>query len=268
MPRLLVSLSALILWWVPAEGQGTPGTNLSVTLEVDSLRRWSDTSQVFYVARNHPSSLEPLWRLTIEAPADPIEILHPAPADSWFVSKQYGERPVAHWGSLTGSFAAPGASSPTLSFKAIGLPAIVDAYIGGYYEPLELDADPDESVLRVGPLETHGIAVKTVGVEPLAAAATPASLTTRLTNLTSESCNLAWISSAAVCTSLNGKLQQASQALTQGDNKTARTRLRSFLNELSAQHDAQGSLPVKGNAYWLLKVNAEYVLGLFCNPDR
>jgi hypothetical protein len=257
-----LSSLALILTGIPANAQGNPGTNLSVRLEVVSVTRAGDTSQVFYVARNSPGSREPLWRLTIEAPADPIEILQPEPADSWFVSKRYGERPVAHWSWLTGSLAAPGASSPTLSFKAIGLPAIVDAYAGGYYEPPELDADADESVLVVKVLEKHGVAVKTVGVEPLAVKATPASLTTRLTNLTSESCNLAWISNAEVCSSLNGNLLQARQALTQGDNNIARTRLRSFLSELFAQHDAQGTLPVKDNAYWLLKVNAEYVLGL------
>ena len=88
------------------------------------------------------------------------------------------------------------------------------------------------------------------------------SLTTRLANLANRSCNLAWISSAAVCISLNGKLQQAGQALTRGDNYTARTQLQSFLSELAAQHNGRGTLRVKGNAYWLLKVNGEYVLHL------
>jgi len=45
--------------------------------------------------------------------------------------------------------------------------------------------------------------------------------------------------------------------LTQADRIGARAELRRFLSELEAQH---GAGPVNDNAYWLLKVNAEFLL--------
>jgi hypothetical protein len=77
--------------------------------------------------------------------------------------------------------------------------------------------------------------------------------------------SLGWITTASVCYNLTAKLQQASQAVIQGDNSGARTQLQAFLTELQAQHDGAGS-PVNDSAFWLLKVNAEYVLSLLPGP--
>jgi len=70
--------------------------------------------------------------------------------------------------------------------------------------------------------------------------------------------DLLWITSASACGSLRARLQQASQGVTQGDNGGARAQLESLLTELGAQHGP--GLPVNDNAYWLLKVNAEFIL--------
>ncbi|HUL04112.1 MAG TPA: hypothetical protein VLV16_12885 [Gemmatimonadales bacterium] len=64
-----------------------------------------------------------------------------------------------------------------------------------------------------------------------------------------------------MCTSLTTKLQQASQAASQGDSLGARAPLQSFTTELQSQHNSAGTLPVTDNAYWLLKGNAEFILG-------
>ena len=60
--------------------------------------------------------------------------------------------------------------------------------------------------------------------------------------------DLGWISSAAVCGRLRKSLEQAT--------------LRVFLAELAGQHSPAGNSPVNDAAFWLLKVNAEFVLGL------
>jgi hypothetical protein len=256
----------LILTGIYAEAQANPGTNVSVRLEVVSVTRAGDTSQVSYIAHNSPASPERLWALTIEAPAEPFGISKPVPSDSWLVLTRYKDRSVVEWSSLTGTMALPGASSPVLSFKALGLPSIVDAHFEGYYPIPNIDSLTDEQLLTLDSLELHSVRVKTVGVGPIGAEATPMSLAARLASLTKESCNLAWILSSSVCNSLGGKLQQASQSLARGDNYTGRTQLQTFLRELDTQHDSHGTLPVKDNAYWLLKVNGEYVLGLIRQP--
>jgi hypothetical protein len=65
---------------------------------------------------------------------------------------------------------------------------------------------------------------------------------------------LRWISSAAVCGRLRKNLEQAT--------------LRGFLAELAGQHNSTGNSPINDAAFWLLKVNAEFVLGLIPRPSR
>lgn len=247
MPRLLLSLPTLVLVWMPAKAQGNPGTNLSVRVDVVSLTRSGDTSQVFYVARNSSSSRESMWTLTIEAPAEPLGISHPAPAESWMTASLYVDRPVVQWSTLIRNLLPPGASTPTLSFKAIGLPAIVDAHIEGHYDSPNIDTlESGDSILGLDPLESNSVPARVVGIEPPPPGATPASLTSRLETLTTQSCSLGWISRPSLCTKLRGHL-------------TAQpARLASFRNDLAAGHTRGG--PVSDNAYWLLKVNAEYIL--------
>jgi len=73
-----------------------------------------------------------------------------------------------------------------------------------------------------------------------------------------ETCGpLRWIADGAVCARLRSNLERA-VASQQGDRAAAIGSLRAVLNELEAQHGP--GKPVNDNAYWLLKVNGEYLL--------
>ncbi|HEX7117997.1 MAG TPA: hypothetical protein VF212_04380 [Longimicrobiales bacterium] len=72
--------------------------------------------------------------------------------------------------------------------------------------------------------------------------------------------DLAWITNPGVCRSLQAKLDAAARALERGESEAARGPLASFLQELDAQHGAGPGKPVSDNAYWLLKINAEYLI--------
>ena len=99
----------------------------------------------------------------------------------------------------------------------------------------------------------------------------------------SEVCGtLGWITNAGVCHSLAEKLDHAAHALARGKPDDAKRRLKSFLHELAAQHrakaeeqeeehedrDHEGEAEperergkhVTDNAFWLLKINAEFIL--------
>jgi len=75
-----------------------------------------------------------------------------------------------------------------------------------------------------------------------------------------ETCELGWISNPGICNSLRVKLEQASRALERGNNEAAVGLLQAFLNELEAQHGDEPGKHVNDNAYWLLKVNVEFIL--------
>ncbi|OLD93149.1 MAG: hypothetical protein AUG79_12505 [Gemmatimonadetes bacterium 13_1_20CM_4_69_16] len=68
---------------------------------------------------------------------------------------------------------------------------------------------------------------------------------------------LRWIADGAVCGRLRSNLEQAI-ASQQGDRAATTGSLPAFLAELDAQHGP--GKPVSDNAYWLLKVNGEYLL--------
>ncbi|HEX7118663.1 MAG TPA: hypothetical protein VF212_07750 [Longimicrobiales bacterium] len=83
-----------------------------------------------------------------------------------------------------------------------------------------------------------------------------------LSTLVDRACtDLAWITNSGVCRSLQAKLDAAARALERGQPGAARGPLASFLQELDAQHGTGPGKHVSDNAYWLLKINVEYVLG-------
>ncbi len=67
---------------------------------------------------------------------------------------------------------------------------------------------------------------------------------------------LRWITDGAVCSRFRSTLEPVSGR--QADPEASRTALRTVRGELEAQHVL--AKPVNDNAYWLLKVNAEYLL--------
>ena len=67
---------------------------------------------------------------------------------------------------------------------------------------------------------------------------------------------LRWITDGAVCSRFRSTLEPVSGR--QADPEASRTALRTVRGELEAQHGS--AKPVNDNAYWLLKVNAEYLL--------
>ena len=236
-----------------AYAQGAPGTNLRVDVRVSSVTMQGDTTTVEHVLSNRPTSTEALLSFTVDAPAAAVSISRPGAPQEWSVSKVFRNKSVADWAAL--NTIPPGATSPALTFRAIGIPAIVQAWYGGDSLPTLGEDDPDLpepdptiATADVDPLVTYSVATKTVGVEPAPPGATPASLTTRLEGLTAQSCTLGWITQSSLCTTLRGHL-------------TAQpARLPSFQSDLTAGHTAGG--PVTDNAYWLLKVNADYILSL------
>ena len=78
------------------------------------------------------------------------------------------------------------------------------------------------------------------------------------TDLDQVCSTLHWISDGAVCGSLQGALNRAVGAAQRGDRAGVTDGLHAILEIIDAQHGA--GMSVNDNAYWLLKVNAEYLL--------
>jgi hypothetical protein len=245
----------LVLWMAAAgsqaaAGQGFPGTNLSVDVKVSSVQQHGDTVRVEYVLTNSPASTERLVFFTVDAPAKANYVNVPRPSEAWDVRSDFRGRSVAEWVAL--ETIGQGKASPPLWFRAIGLPAIVTAWYRGNALPTLGEDDPDapesnadSAAQGYDPLLTASVPIKTVGVGPVQPQPTSVSFIARLDSLTDQACTLSWITVGKLCATLRERLSSNP------------ARLREFESDLEAGHGRRG--PITDNAYWLLKVNAEYI---------
>jgi hypothetical protein len=261
MKRTSFTLGSLACLTSAAFAQGAPGTNLAVEVGFRRIAMRADTVRVEYLVRNAEESREELFEFTVEAPSKVVRIELPASKENWDTSTVYKTLSVASWG-LLGEQLHAGATTPRLAFEAVGLPGVVTYWAGGWFpvEPLEAEYEPPPPMSPRDAIAVTAVQGRTIGVDPLPADRRPAALLERLGGLLDDTCgDLGWITSASVCRSLKENLQQGSRSLGKGDKTGARGRMEGFLAELVAQHNVGGILPVKDAAFWLLKVNAEYL---------
>lgn len=243
-----LGLAALALWpTATAWAQGNPGTNLQVEVKVTGVFRSKDTTYVSYILTNMTGSAEVLQTYTVNAPVLPLGVLAPSPVDAWATRTRYRGRTVARWTALDGI--QPGQSSPTLTFKAVGLPALVQSWYRGDKLPSTFEDDtlaphPDEFPQGdVDPLVAYSVPTPTVGVEPAPAAPSRPILATRVRDQAGTACGLGWITSASLCDDLESYLAGST------------LRILDHLAAVSAGHTSGG--PVNDNAYWLLTASGE-----------
>jgi hypothetical protein len=254
--RSPLKILALIALPASASGQGVPGTNVVVDVNVGPLSREGDTTTVRYIVRNRPQSLESLFTFTVDAPAPPIAIETPLPAEDWATFTDYRGRSVADW-TVLGDRMAPGDSSPVLQYRAIGLPTIVSYWARGYQPPPPLtEADTLPVVQPTDPLTSNSVPGSTVGVEPYPADLSAVALLSRLRGLLDESCSLAW-ASGPTCSSLDARLAQAA-GLLPGDVAGTIAAVEQFLSEVETARETPAT--VNDATYWLVRVNGEYAL--------
>lgn len=249
MTKLILSAVGILLTPITSislAAQGTPGTNLVVVVQIDSVGMKGDTVSVGYTLTNQQISLERLVFFTVDASVAPVSISVPDPGVAWSVSDLYRGRSVVRWASLDPI--APSASTPALTFQALGLPGIVSAWYRGDSLPSLGTSDTAESDTPqpdLDPLAAYSVGLFTVGADPFPPNATLTMLQDRLDALIARSCVLSWIADPTLCVVLRTLA---------GGNVTG------FLAQVQLRHGP--GQPINDAAYWLLKVNAEYILSM------
>jgi len=223
----------------------------SVLARVDRLG--AALFRMTYTVSTDPASEQSGESFVVRTPVPATGVTAPA---LWMgVATMVVDSSAVHWYPIASQqMLAPGAVRAGFSFVATGLPEIVAYRLAGHAEPPEVEEGVP--VASAPSLWADAAAGLTVGVGPLPSDVTPASLLDRLSALSTRACGLGWIADQGICSRLVGNLDQARQELTQGNNAGGRAQLQDFLATLEDQH----GLAVNDNAYWLLKVNAEFVL--------
>jgi len=235
-----------------------PGQNVTVNVVVDTVITIGDTTSVSYHVANLASSTEPLWVYYVDTPSGVRSMAPSTGSFRWRTGTNFNGRPMAGWMFLYG-YLQPGETTPTLSFKSVGLAAIRTFWAGGYVPlPSAVDTDVTESTVLADPFVTEMINGQTVGVEPWPADRSGQALLLRLRSLTENNCSgpLNWITDSSLCGQLLNDLNQAEIYRANGEPEPARAAIVDYEGRL-AGGKAVGT--VSSPSYWLLRSNAGIV---------
>lgn len=231
-----------------------------------------------YSLTNRIDAPQPIMSLSVPCPGSDAALTVAAPSTWNAEVVSHSDPPVARtWCEFLFrvTLLGPGQTISDLLIQSGFYPAIAEAQVYGSVQtiglPTAVEETPDtvyrllDQVQGFAAFGGGGFAVSTVlPARTPAMLADPGQGLDSVASDRSQSCTLGWIADQGVCTTLGGRLDQARQALSQSDTPGARAQLESFLVDLGAQHGP--GLPVNENAYWLLKVNAEFVLSRLPAP--
>lgn len=205
------------------------------------------------------------WRMSCP-PTDPALRLSAPPAISARVRTRRG--PTECYFLVRDGGLAPGATVNGIVVESGWLPGILEIRVAGTrdfvsWPSLEGEV-PEEAYRMVEAIQggTGGWHVEQVvgpARDPAAAGSPTEALDGVMEDLTTA-CELGWITSDAVCHSLQVKLREARKALARSGVDAARGQLQSFLRELDAQHGPEAGKHVGSLAYALLSANVQHLL--------
>jgi len=246
-----------------------PPNRVEPTVEATSITNSGDILEYRYTIANGagPFVDQDLRRIELGCAAgiETESLVKPVPWNAEARVSAFTERAVCDYRlRLVDEGISPGTSGSGFGVDTRFLPSVVPVAVWGLQDDIEYypgiyDVRPELGDLVSTVNGMDGGWFETEAVGPAIAPEDLADPTVGIAYLLSslgDACDLGWLDDATgVCHSLEVKLQQA-QASIQADRPSARNQIQAFLNELEAQRGQH----VNENAYWLLKVNAQYVL--------
>ncbi len=253
--------AALSTGRLTAQGIQWPrGDRLTVNVAPDSLTLLGGAGlHIRYRVANDRKSEQAGQILQIEAGVPVTAMAVPNASRDWV---HIASASKVYWASVAKEQdIAPGTSRSGFAIDTRGgLPGVVRFWVEGRYEiPMVTEAEAEKDTLGEPRVEDNSVTGLTVGAEAVADL-TPGGLLQRLSGLNARACELGWITNAGVCHSLQVKLEQATASLARGNRQAARGQLQAFVQELTAQRGPEPGKHVSENAYWLLKLNVEFLL--------
>jgi hypothetical protein len=228
--------------------QAVGGKNVQLGVTVIEIVRQGDTTAVTYVLTIEPTSAEALFAFTVDAPSV-LSVSHPLPPQDWVPVMRYAGYAVARWSVLSEARLHPGSDTPELTYRAIGLPGIVDARVTGQYDRDGGNSSDEEDLFLA-----HSSALRVVGIVRSPDDATPRGFLERLQRDLAEACTLGWMNDQGACDLLNGNAEIMVKALDK-DAPARRSAVRTFIESL----DALRGRNLGESAYQLFRFNAELI---------
>ncbi len=233
--------------------------SLSATVQVRVMAIRGDTVRLSYTLTVGGSSAQPAYLLLLRSDVHPTAVSSPV---GWYASSGViDDSGEVDWSSLAHrADVRPGASEQGFEAEAVGLLDIIAYRVQGRHAA-PVVTDSTEGLIQSPPsVWANSVGGRSVGLVPVPLDNSAGALLPRLDSLVARACRLGWISSQGICQSLRTKLERAVAAVGRGNTHAAAGELAACVQELEAQHGPEPGKSVNYSAYWLLKVNAEYVL--------
>ncbi len=257
--------AAALLLTATALSQTIPwprGDRLTAVVSLDSVAPGGAGVLSFrYRLENRPGSEQSARILMIETRVPVLDLVAPEPARLWVHAGPQTADSLAFWGSASREQdVRPGSARTGFTLVATsGLPGVVHFWVQGRFDVPTVTEAQEDSVAEVPRVEDNSFAGLVAG-PVLVTDFSPGALLARLSGLHTQVCEIGWITNAGVCHSLEAKLDAARTSLGRGDTQSTKGQLGAFLDELAAQRGPEPGKHVTANAYWLLKINAEFLL--------
>ena len=253
-----------------------PSTKINVEVSVSSIILQADMFLYSYKVCSKQDSRQNIYHITFELSEFPQQPLAPQgwtpPDENFFMvdRDRKGETGIKIYGWLsddTNNFdIKPGQCAEGFSFKSAKMPGIKAYFAQGFTkddlprmahggEPSEED---EEAFGDLADFFINSVSSKTV-LPDVEASTSPVVLIDRLISLKHQAAQLGWIygpGSDGIVNSLDVKLEAAKKSVLGNKNKTAVNQLKAFINEIEAQRGKH----LNDNAYYLLKINAEFIV--------
>ncbi len=275
MPVLLCAIPALAL---TPEDLGFEASNkLTCKVAATATLLPGGEVQYTYALSNSSASLQPIsnWALQIDSAVAESDRVAPASPLKWAVGgccivdnarKNATGIRVATWVlDANEALIQPGVSLSGFGVKARSLPAIKRFFVEGFTQNDIPDGEFSEEELHgeVGELVdffNNTFSGHTLGPDAIPEVITPEALIERLIALKHQAASLDWFfgpGAAGIVKSLDAKLNAAKDSAGRGNKAAAANQLGAFINELNAQKGKH----LNDNAYFLLKPNAQFIIG-------
>ena len=243
-----VSLAQNIVW----------ETGTKIKVEIAPTVVYTPANQNYsygYELISKPESEQKVETFRVEFKSQIFEILSPSGWEAYDLSKFPARKNLVSWNADFGRDLEPGKKMKGFSITSPAQPGIVQSSALGFVQEMpgaeritsDIPGPPD-------PFEDC-VKMKTIGPDILPSDE-PVFSIDRIISLKHEAFSLGWIDNAGIANSLDQKLENAKVKISQGNKNAAKNILQAFINELEAQRGKH----INDNAFYLLKLNAEFLI--------
>jgi len=253
--------------------------------------------QYEYEIKSSSLSLQAIINFAVQVNA-PVSKANMTAAPTWLVGgccSADGELSTADW--LAGPndpFIKPGASLRGFKLVVSSLPGIKPFYVQGFTTKDKAEGEfSEEEMATLAKVQdyftTNSFSGKTLGPDPVPEVINLVGLIDRLISLKHQSVFLGWLRGDEFIKKLDKKLDQAKKALVENKPFKARKKLEQFIKALEqqrkeqqkrqheasekgreerAEHSKDDKRFINDNAFFLLKVNAEFIISKLPAKER